>query len=253
MADPETAGENLDDAKTTSHRRELIQSKPFLKRVYEEWYGFIARSDNGDALPLLEIGSGGGFLGRTVRGVITSDVLSVDCIDLVMNASALPFRDGSLRGVAMTNVLHHLPNVREFFSEAERCTAPGGMLIMIEPWVTRWSRFIYGSFHHEPFNPKSRSWDVSPGGPLSEANGALAWIVFHRDRRELEAEFPNLEIVSIQPIMSVLYLLSGGVSMRPLVPAWTFSGWSWVDRQLTRLVPGSAMFAAITMRKKADP
>lgn len=249
LAEPTTAGLDVDDVETTSRRRLLIQSKPFLGQVYNEWYRLIAASDASIAAPLLEIGSGGGFLARSVPRVITSDVLAVPGVHVALDATALPFRDGSLRGVAMTNVLHHLPDVRQFLSEAVRCTRPGGMLLMIEPWVTPWSRFVYGSLHHEPFDPESNSLGVAPGKPLSQANGALPWIVFERDRSRLAAEFPSLEIVSIRPIMSIVYLLSGGVSMRPLMPAGTFRFWKWLDYRLTRLFPGSAMFAVITVRR----
>lgn len=74
LAEPATAGLDLDAVETTSRRRALIESKRFLRQVYVEWYAMI-----GDALPpvggpLLEIGSGGGFLASTIRGVITSDL-----------------------------------------------------------------------------------------------------------------------------------------------------------------------------------
>jgi hypothetical protein len=47
---------------TSELRRQIIQDKEFLKKIYEEWYSTIAAS-----LPLregsvLELGSGGGFM-----------------------------------------------------------------------------------------------------------------------------------------------------------------------------------------------
>jgi len=44
--------------------------------------------------------------------------------------------DGSLRAIVMTDVLHHIPNVESFFAEAARCVRPGGVIVMIEPWLT---------------------------------------------------------------------------------------------------------------------
>ena len=58
MAEPGTSDLNLDEPETTSHRRELIYSKPFLKRIYDDWYGRIGRADTGLEGPMLEIGSG---------------------------------------------------------------------------------------------------------------------------------------------------------------------------------------------------
>jgi SAM-dependent methyltransferase len=249
LAEPATAGLDLDAVETTSRRRALIESKRFLRQVYVEWYAMI-----GDALPpvggpLLEIGSGGGFLASTIRGVITSDLLPIPGVDVILDAAHLPFGNGSLRGVAMTNVLHHIPDVRQFLSEVMRCTKPGGVLVMIEPWVTPWSRWVYGSLHHEPFDPQATAWSVAAGRPLSAANGALPWIVFERDRRQFEREFQALQVMSIRPIMPLRYLLSGGVSMRALAPVWTFPVWRWIDDRLAQLLPGTAMFARIVVRR----
>ena len=74
---------------------------------------------------------------------------------LVLDGLALPFAAGSLRGIAMTNVLHHLPRPLRFFAEAARCVRPGGVVTMIEPWVTPWSRWVYTRLHHEPFLPEA--------------------------------------------------------------------------------------------------
>jgi len=45
----------------------------------------------------------------------------------------LPFADDTLRAIVMTDVLHHLQNLRRFFKEASRCVEVGGKVIMIEP------------------------------------------------------------------------------------------------------------------------
>jgi SAM-dependent methyltransferase len=253
LAEPATAGLDLDAVETTSRRHALIESKRFLRQVYDEWYAMIAAELTPIGGPLLEIGSGGGFLATTIRGVITSDVLPLSGVDVVLDAAHLPFGNGSLRGVAMTNVLHHIPDVRLFLTEVMRCTKPGGVLVMIEPWVTPWSRWVYGSLHHEPFDPQAATWSVAAGRPLSAANGALPWIVFERDRRQFEREFQALRVMSIRPIMPLRYLLSGGVSMRALTPGWTFPIWRWIDDRLALLLPGTAMFAMIVVRRGDSP
>lgn len=252
LAEPTTAGLDVDDVETTSRRRSLLESKQFLRRVYVEWYRLIAGAAPASGGPLLEIGSGGGFLGSVLPGVVTSDVLQLSGLDAVLNATALPFRGGSLRGIVMTNVLHHLSDVRHFFAEAARSIRPGGALVMVEPWVTPWSRWVYQSLHHEPFDTAARTWGVTPGKPLSEANGALPWIVFERDRDQFARDFPQLRVESIQPIMPFLYLLSGGVSLRALAPGWTFPFWRKVDQWLNQIQLRTAMFAVIVVRRRDD-
>jgi hypothetical protein len=112
--------------------------------------------------------------------------------------------------------------------------------------VTRWSRLIYTHFHHEPFRPDSATWEFPSTGPLSGANGALPWIVFRRDREIFERDYPSLRIVSIEPLMPLRYLISGGVSMRALVPRWTFGLFRAIDALLARPM---AMFARIVLEK----
>jgi len=157
--------------------------------------------------------------------------------------------DGSLRAIVMTNVFHHIPDVRRFLGEVHRCLKPGGVLAMIEPWVTPWSRFVYTNLHHEPFEPASPGWQVDSGRPLSAANGALPWIVFERDRQLFERQFPALRIVALDPLMPLRYVLSGGVSIRSAVPNWSFPFWRGIDELLLRVTPRSAMFARIVVQR----
>jgi hypothetical protein len=131
---------------------------------------------------VLELGSGGEFFESVCPRVLTSDVMRLPSVDMVLDARALPFAAGSLRSSVGTNVLHHVPDIELFLTEAVRVLKLGGRLIFIEPWVTGLSRMVYQHFHHEPFEP-SLGWDIVGTGPLTGANGALPWIVFDRDRR----------------------------------------------------------------------
>jgi SAM-dependent methyltransferase len=252
LALPSTAACDLDDPQTTALRREIIQAKPFLQQIYTDWYREIAAALPAGDAPVLELGAGAGFMRRCIPHTIASDILRVPAIDLVADASHLPFVTGSLRGVAMTNVLHHLPDVRAFLNEAARCVQPGGAMVMIEPWVTPWSSIVYRRFHSEPFEPGATDWSLPPGGPLSGANGALPWILFQRDRNRFEQEFPVWRIARIQPQMPFRYLVSGGVSLRALSPAVTYSTWRLVEHALSRWMSWLGMFATIVLVRSRD-
>jgi hypothetical protein len=121
---------------------------------------------------------------------------------------------------------------------------------MIEPWVTPWSRFVYRHFHHEPFSPEARDWSFLSSGPLSGANGAIPWIVFVRDRHRFESEFPQLVIEQIRPFLPFRYLVSGGVTMRSLMPAFTHSLWASLEAALEPCMSSLAMFAFIALRRR---
>ena len=250
LAHPLTRGCDPDDPVTTELRRRIIRSKPFLRRLYVEWYQALAATVPDDPRPALELGSGAGFMAEVVPGLITSEVFAGAAVDLVADARALPFAENSLRAILMVDVLHHVPDAEAFFHQAARCLMPGGVVAMVEPWVSAWSRLLYGHLHHEPFSPATEAWSFPPGGPLSAANQALPWIIFDRDRALFESRFPELEIAGVEPGVPLRYLLSGGISMRALSPAFTFGLWRAVETLLSPLNRQLAMFARITLRKR---
>lgn len=248
LAHPLTASLHVDDPATTELRKEIIASKPFLKAIYDEWYTTLAQNvPPGEGL-VLELGSGGGYAAEFISGLITSDVFPSRA-KVVCNGQALPFADAALRAIVLTNVLHHMPKVRQFFAEATRCLRPGGKILMIEPWVTPWSRFIYKNFHQEPFDPGARDWEFAERGPLSSANGALPWMVISRDRQKFEEEFPKLQIENVLPFLPFRYLVSGGVGMRSLMPGFTHGTWASVEHLLGPQMARLGMFAFIAVRR----
>jgi SAM-dependent methyltransferase len=246
---PLTRGLDLDDPRTTALRRRIIAEKPFLRRIYAEWYESIAAALPPSPGAVLELGAGAGFLIEYVPDLIASDIMSCPDVDAVIDGHALPLADGALRAIVMTNVFHHLARPRLFLTEAARCVRPGGAMVLIEPWVTPWSRLIYTRLHHEPFAPEAAEWEFAPSGPLSGANGALPWIVFQRDAERFVREFPQWRVASVTPIMPLRYLLSGGVSLRGLIPGWSYAFWRGAEAMLGPAIDKTAMFARIVLAR----
>jgi SAM-dependent methyltransferase len=222
---PVALGLSIDDPQTTEVRREIVRSNRFLWRIYDEWYRLLSACVSEGSGGVLELGSGAGFLAQYIPDLIASEVFLCSGMQLVLDARRLPFSSGSLRGIVMVDVFHHIPDSRAFLEEARRCLQPGGSIAMIEPWVSTWSRLIYTRLHHEPFDPDAKDWNFPSTGPLSGANGALPWMVFVRDRPKFNREFPELEIRAVRPLMPFRYLVSGGVSMRQLMPECMFHFW----------------------------
>lgn len=237
---------DIDAPQTTELRRQVILGKRFLYQLYEDWYRGLAKEVPSGRKPVLEIGSGAGFLNRLIPNLISSDILQCTNMTLVLDGGRLPFANESLRAILMNNVLHHAKYPHAFFSEAARCVEAGGRLAMNEPWVTPWSRLIYTHLHHEPFIPDSADWKVSRSGPLSGANGALPWIIFSRDYETFSNEFPCWELQDITLHTAIRYVLSGGVSKRSMMPGWMFGIMSQIDHLLS---PHAAMFARIVLRR----
>src|SRR4051812_29835309 len=109
LTHPLTRGMDIDDPRTTDLWRQIVQQKPFLRNVYREWYRSVAASLPQESGPILELGSGAGFLRSFIPGLITSEYLQCSGVDVVLDAQRLPFRGGALQAIVMTDVLHHLP------------------------------------------------------------------------------------------------------------------------------------------------
>lgn len=212
--------EGLDSPERITALRNTIERKPSLRRFYENIY--LRYSACLERCPFeglaVEIGSGAGFAKSVIPELVTSDVLPYDGIDQVIDGTGLPFPDNSLRFICMTNVLHHIPNVELFFDEAQRCLRKGGRLFMVDQHVGVISKPILKYFHHEPFYQNSKEWKFTSTGPLSSANGALAWVVFVRDRKEFENMYPGFQMINYETKTPIFYWVTGGLKQWSLVP-----------------------------------
>ena len=240
---------DIDSPERTLHHREIILKNSFLKKLYKEWYQVFV--DAKPTIPkgkIIELGSGGGFLKDVFPEVITSDIIPLPTNDVTFSALEMPFEDNSIAAIFMVDTFHHLPDSHIFLKEVERVLMKGGKMIMIEPSSSLWGRFIYQNFHHEPFNPKG-DWKIPPAGPMSGANGALPWIVFERDKQLLKKSHPTLKTNYVKYHTPLRYLLSGGVSMRQLMPGFMFKPVSFVEKLFKPFSKKFSMFMSIEVEK----
>ena len=248
---PETETIGIDEPGLIAKRFDIIKSKQFLKKIYREWYDQIIKTIPEGTGKVLEIGSGGGFLKEILPEVITSEFFDIPGLELDLEIDAcknLPFNRNELKAIVMVDVLHHLPDVANFFRIAAKCLKSGGRIIMLEPWFTPWSGFVYRNLHHEAFNTSSENWSFKSTGPLSDANGALPWIIFNRDLLKFKQEFPYYEITEIRKTMPFSYLFSGGVSYKSFLPGCFYRLVRGMEKSL-KVESMCAMFAYITVQK----
>jgi len=239
----------IDDTSKIELYDKIIQRKSFLKRIYAEFYSeFKAVSDEFPSGLLVELGSGGGFIKDVIPNVITSGILHVTGKDVQFSALAMPFKDQTVDAFFMLDVLHHINNEYIFFKEVDRCLKIGGVIVMIEPANTPWSQFIYRNFHDEPFDLWG-GWIFEESGPLSSANAAMPWIIFSRDRMQFERKFPSLKIRNLRLHTPFRYLVSGGLSMRQLLPTFTYNLVKSTEVFLSPLNRYIAMFMTIEIEK----
>jgi len=241
---------DLDDPATTLLHGKIIWKKPFLRKLYIDFYRqFKKVAYDYQKQVLVELGSGGGFIKEVIPNVVTSDILELPNVDKVFSVFDMPFDQASVDAFFMFDVLHHITDPRAFFREALRCLKAGGRIVIIEPANTWWSRFVYQNFHHELFDTQAQ-WELEAIGPLSHGNGALPWIIFSRDRKIFEEEFPSLRIVSLRNHTPLRYLLSGGLTLRQLVPSFTYTAVKVLEYLLSPLDNILGMFQTIELQKQ---
>jgi len=202
-----------------ARQKSLIEERPLLKRCYDDWYERLiadVRSVPSTAL-LLELGSGGSCLKNAESAFITSDVVP-GVAERVIDGCDLPFDENSLQAIALTHVLHHIPDVEVFFREAQRTLVPGGVITMIEVAHTPFARFFFNHLHPEPYEDSVDKWSFGQQDSMMDSNQALSWMVFVRDRDRFEKLFPDLMIEQFAFTPWFSYLISGGVTMRDLIP-----------------------------------
>jgi len=240
----------LDSPERTIYHRDIILNKKFLKKLYYQWYAELTKElPHLPKKPIIELGSGGGFLKEIHPEVICTDILELPSNDMTISALDMPFENQSIGGIFMIDTLHHIPDMDGFLKEADRTLDHGGKIIMIEPVNSMFGRFIYKNFHHEPFDVEG-GWTIPSAGPLSGANGALPWIVFERDAKLFKEKFPNFEIETIQYRNPLLYLISGGVSFKQLLPNFLYQTVSAFDYVLPKIFKQFSMFQLIVVTRK---
>jgi SAM-dependent methyltransferase len=239
--------ETLDSPERISEIRAIIDNKPALTRFYSGIYAsYKACLEKCPKHGLaIELGSGGGFAQDIIPELVTTDVLPYEGVDRVVDATRMPFEDRSVRFFAMLNVFHHIPDVAAFLREAQRCLTPRGRLLIIDQHLGWISKPILRYLHHEPVCLDAQDWRFQTTGPLSGANGALAWIVFERDRSKFTEQFPDLRINKYRPFAPLVYWLSGGLKSWSLLPGVAYTAAQALDCILLQISSNFGSFVEI--------
>ena len=246
---PTMHGMDIDDPRLTSIRRDILRQKIFLGKLYQDWYALIENNLGISGSRIIELGSGAGLLEKKIPHVLKTDVFHHAFIHLVIDGLRIPFPSESLNAIVLLDVFHHLPDVNKFLEESQRSLQLGGRIIMIEPWVTAWSRKAYARLHFEPIDPEMENWQFKSSGPLSGSNQALPWIVFERDKKLFHTRFPHLQIIKIQPMMPFRYILSGGFSSWLSLPGFCYPAVKWFESLFDKKMDNWGMFALIVLEK----
>ncbi len=228
--------------------KHLIRHKKFLYQFYQDAYQQI-KTILGSNKPIIELDSGAGFIKKVIPKTLTSDVIAGPNIDQVFSVENLPFKNNSVGAFVLFSVFHHIKNPEKGLVEMQRCLKKRGKIVMIEPYNSTLSGFIFKNFHQETFDEKA-GWAIKGKGRLTNANLALPWIVFIRDRELFQNRFPRMIINRVSPHTPIKYILSGGLSYDWSTPAIFYKLITLTEFFLTPFNKYLAMFVTIELEKK---
>jgi SAM-dependent methyltransferase len=207
--------------------------------VYRGWHQEIAERLSRAPGQTVELGSGIGRLKETIPDVVLTDVEPTKYADIVASADALPFGDGSVANLVLIDVFHHLARPAAFLDEAARVLAPGGRVVLLEPYCSPVSSVAYRHLHHEDvsFETSGLEADESLAGSPWTGNLARPTVAFFRQREEISRRWPRLGVAEARLLTSPAYPLSGGYSRRSLAPAFLYPVLSVLERLALPLLP----------------
>jgi SAM-dependent methyltransferase len=237
---------------TLREQEQAWQERPLVRRIYREWYRALVErlSDVGGIS--VELGSGIGRL-REVAGtrVVLTDIEETPWSDEAVDALHLPYADVSLANIVMLDVFHHLADPARFLDEVERTLAPGGRLLMIEPYCSPISTPLYRGFHQERTDTSADPFAPDPeiAHEAFDSNQALPTLVFYRRLAELHRRWPALRLVEQKRFSFLLYPLSGGFTHRPLLPPPFYPVVRLIERALRPFAPVLAFRCLVVLEK----
>jgi SAM-dependent methyltransferase len=255
LIDPRVASVDVDSVDRIVTHRELLLQKRMIREVFFEIYALLRDAEtryfSAGTGKKIEIGSGSSLLKTVMPEVEMTDLVPYEGLDRVVDAMNMPFEDGSLKTVFGIHCFHHLSDPYRFLSEIERVCSRGGGAILVDPYFGPVASLVFKQlFTNEHFD-KSGPAVVDHSGPMSDANQALSYVVFKREIDTFNRKFPNLELVTMEPIGNYLrYLISGGVNFRQLLPDLSIPALKLMESALWPLRHTLALHHIIVVRKR---
>ncbi|MDB5582190.1 MAG: methyltransferase [Bradyrhizobium sp.] len=232
----------------------ILERKPMIRDVFTEIHHLmwsLSREHlTGDGLEI-EIGAGVLPMKVSYPSVIATDVVRSNEMDRVMDAQAMDLADSSVRTIFAQHCFHHLSDPTKFLSELMRVLVPGGGAVLVEPYWSPVASVIFKRISPtEYFDMAAPSWTSTDTGAMSDANQALSYIVFERDKKLYDSLFPALPVVYQAPLKNyVRYLLSGGLNFRQLIPDALAPAAKIFETLISPLNPLLALHHVLVIRK----
>ena len=242
-----------DDESRLKFHKKILLSKPILKSLFTDMNFFtqtqIDKHIQTELLRALEIGSGVHPFTSEICEVITSDLAFNPDLNLVVDAQNLCIKQNSLDLVVGQFVFHHFSDPVGALNELNKVLTKGGLLVLIEPANTFLGRILFPIMHKSEYYDTMADWKNQSRGTMENANQALSYIYFNRDKELFIQKFQDFEILedSLLIPFGLRYIASGGLNFRQLLPDFMFKT---VLKLLDTLFESLAVHWIIVLRKR---
>jgi len=194
-----------------AEHRAIWKQKPGLRKYYSTqiFDRIIAEMTQG---PTLQLGAGPGFFSRHHPGMVNSDIIDNDGLDVIVDVHDLKFDVGEFCNIVGIDVLHHFAKPGVALNECARVLCAGGRLVLIEPWAGPLGRLFFKYIHHEDCGEVQDPWnDAFPNSkdPM-EGNATIPITVLHNQAGELKHRVPHLQLLKVETFGCLSVLLTGG-------------------------------------------
>lgn len=242
-----------DDESRLKFHKNILISKPILKTLFTDMNFFthsqINKHIKTDLSRALEIGSGVHPFTSEMCEVITSDLAFNPELNLVVDAQNLCIKHNSLDLVIGQFVFHHFSDPVGALNELNKVLTKGALLVLIEPANTILGKILFPVMHKSEYYDTTADWRNQSRGTMENANQALSYIYFNRDKERFIQEFQDYEILedSLLIPFGLRYIASGGLNFRQLLPDFMFNS---VLKFLDKRFNFFAVHWIIILRKK---
>lgn len=216
--------------------------KPLLHRVYRDFHQRITRHlANLPGCAVVELGSGIGNIKEAIPYCLRTDIFPNPWIEQVENAYRLSFADQTISDLILIDVFHHLRYPGAALREFWRVLAPGGHVILFEPYLGLLGLTAYGLFHREPLGLlRPIKWFAPSGWSPDDidyyASQGNATRIF--TTKAYRKALNDWRMVAVEKIASVSYIASGGYSGPQLYP----ERWYHLAKALDRFLSPFPLF-----------